>query len=44
MNIFDRITEAVIAGRDDEIVKLADEVIANGIDPVDAIQNGGVRG
>lgn len=44
MEIFDRIAEAVRFGRDDEIAKLADEVIAQGIDPSEAIQKGGVRG
>ncbi|HHW40640.1 MAG TPA: hypothetical protein GXX19_05740 [Syntrophomonadaceae bacterium] len=43
-DIFNRISEAVRYGQRDEIEKLADEVIANKINPIDAIQKGGVDG
>lgn len=42
--IFAKIAEAIRYGNQDEIEKLADEVIANKIDPIDAIQKGGVAG
>ncbi len=43
-DIFNRISEAVRYGQREEIEKLADEVIANKINPIDAIQKGGVDG
>lgn len=44
MSIFMKISDAVRYGRKDEIEKLAEEVIASGINPIDAIQKGGVDG
>ncbi len=43
-DIFERISEAIRYGRKDEAGKLAEEVIANQINPVEAIQKGGVEG
>jgi len=42
--IFAKIAEAIRYGNKDEIEKLADEIVANKINPVDAIQRGGVAG
>jgi methylmalonyl-CoA mutase cobalamin-binding domain/chain len=43
-DILTRISEAVRFGRKDEIAKLASEVIANQVNPIEAIQKGGVDG
>jgi methylmalonyl-CoA mutase cobalamin-binding domain/chain len=42
--IFAKIAEAIRYGNKEEIEKLADEIVANKINPVDAIQRGGVAG
>lgn len=42
--VFAKIAEAIRYGKKEEIEKLADEVIAKKLDPVDAIQKGGVAG
>ncbi|MBS3969571.1 MAG: corrinoid protein [Clostridia bacterium] len=43
-DLLSRISDAVRWGRKDEIEKLAEEVIANNIDPIEVIQKGGVAG
>jgi len=43
-NLLLKISDAVRYGNKDEIEKLAEEVIANNINPIDAIQKGGVAG
>lgn len=42
--VFLKIADAIRYGKKDEIEKLADEVVAKKINPVDAIQKGGVAG
>lgn len=43
-DIINQISDAVRFGRKDEISRLAEEVISRGIDPIEAIQKGGVAG
>jgi corrinoid protein of di/trimethylamine methyltransferase len=44
VSILLKISDAVRYGKKDEIEKLAEEVIASGIDPIEAIQKGGIVG
>lgn len=42
--IFDEIREAVIEGDEDLAVELAEQVLSEGLNPVDAVQNGYIKG
>lgn len=44
MSIFLKISDAVRYGKKNEMEKLAEEVIASGVNPIEAIQKGGVSG